>query len=169
MAEQPPYGWRVPLDTDRPAGARQIRELAEDVSGTVQALLEGNIAGSWTSFQITAGTFPNQVNTLHGSGTGGTVSSDGITVTTAGYWLITVRVDATTTPFPAGTVLDVDTDTPAAGANAYRALVEQGGNTGSVSALMVLATGQKINIGVSAKAGPAACTGTFIMKWLGAS
>jgi hypothetical protein len=36
MAEQPPYGWRVPLDTDRPAGARQIRELAEDVAATIK-------------------------------------------------------------------------------------------------------------------------------------
>jgi hypothetical protein len=35
MATQPPFNWRVPLDTDRPAGARQIRELAEDVAATI--------------------------------------------------------------------------------------------------------------------------------------
>jgi hypothetical protein len=167
MATQPPYGWRVPLDTDKPAGARQIRELAEDVAGTVGGLLEGSIRGAWTSFTITAGTFPNQVNTLHGSGIGGTVSSDGITVTKAGYWLITAKVDASGAPFPNGTILDVDTDTPAAGENAFRALVQQGGNTGALTALMHLAASQKINIGVSAVGGPVNCTGTFTMKWLG--
>jgi hypothetical protein len=167
MATQPPYGWRVPLDTDKPAGARQIRELAEDVAGTMGTLLQGNIRGTWTSFAITAGTFPNQVNTLIGSGTGGTVSSDGITVSKAGFWLITAKVDASGAPFPAGTILDVDTDTPAAGANAFRALVQQGGNTGTLTALMVLAAQQKINIGVSATAGPVNCTGMFTMKWLG--
>jgi hypothetical protein len=37
MATQPPFNWRVPLDTDRPAGARQIRELAEDIAATIVA------------------------------------------------------------------------------------------------------------------------------------
>jgi hypothetical protein len=32
MPTIPPYNLRVPLDTDRPAGARQITQLAEDVS-----------------------------------------------------------------------------------------------------------------------------------------
>jgi hypothetical protein len=49
MATQPPYNWRVPLDTDRPAGARQIRELAEDVAATIVA--EQKRAGSYAVAQ----------------------------------------------------------------------------------------------------------------------
>jgi hypothetical protein len=37
MALLPPFNWRVPLNTDRPGGGRQIRELAEDIAATVEA------------------------------------------------------------------------------------------------------------------------------------
>jgi hypothetical protein len=63
MATQQPYGWRVPLDSDRPAGGRQIRELAEDVAATIgqrdkqggaYAVAQGTVAGGPTG--------PNTVN-----------------------------------------------------------------------------------------------------------
>jgi hypothetical protein len=44
MATLPPYNWRVPLDTDRPAGGRQIRDLAENVAETL-----GNLTNRYSS------------------------------------------------------------------------------------------------------------------------
>jgi hypothetical protein len=149
-----PQGW-----------AQSVRDELVSLRNTMQSIGVGNIRGTWTTFQIPANVFPNVVNTLTGTGNGGTVAADGITVTKTGFWLVTVRVDGSA-PFPAQSVVDIDQDPAGSGANAYRALIEQGGNTGSNTALLYLNASTKINIGVSASTA-LSCTGVFTMKWLG--
>jgi hypothetical protein len=95
MAQQPPYNWRVPLDTDRPAGARQMRELAEDIATTLtngfgaaaqahNAAVINNRASGWS--QISLDTIINPVPGLYAL-TGGSIQ-----VTRAGVYLATWNI-----------------------------------------------------------------------------
>jgi hypothetical protein len=97
MATQPPYNWRVPLDTDRPGGARQMRELATDVAATVAALnstiqvfngstISGRAAG-WSKIALDTAV-PGHAAARY------TFTGGEVTVLKAGVYLLTWTVTA---------------------------------------------------------------------------
>lgn len=56
MATLPPYNWRVPLMTDRPAGAQQMTDLATDIAATVSIRATASTVRAADSSQVSVTT-----------------------------------------------------------------------------------------------------------------